>query len=298
MASVALPDHVALVDGPGGPVIEITSPAASARIHLHGAQITSWTPAGASESVLWLSDTASYAGDAAIRGGVPICFPWFGAGRSGDRKPSHGFARLATWRLVDAHTAESGSADQGEETVTVVLELADEDVAGLPGRDVWPHSFVARCAITLGAELVVALTVTNRDKGDIEIEAALHTYLATPDASATTISGLDKASYVDKVTGGDGVQKGVVEFPGEVDRVFTSDADLDVQRPGVAGIHVGKSGSHTTVVWNPGEATAAGMTDVSDWRGFACVEAANAGDDAVILGPGEEHTLAQWIALT
>lgn len=262
---------------------EIATDAATGAAFEHGAHVVAWAPAGA-QPVLWLSPATELGEGAAIRGGVPVCFPWFGPGLSDDLKPSHGFARTAEWHLVE----------QGDSTLT--FELTDADVE-LP--EAWPHPFSARLTATFGETFEVSLAMTNRDDEPAEVEAALHTYLSVGDVREVRVTGLDGIAYVDKVDGGaTKTQEGDIRFTDRTDRVYASTAPVEVVDP-VLGrtLHVTSEGATKTVVWNPGEETAATMPDVQGWDSFCCVEAACALDGAVTIAPGETHTLTQRIAI-
>ncbi|WP_454085510.1 D-hexose-6-phosphate mutarotase [Georgenia sp. Marseille-Q6866] len=296
--SIALPDSVTAAEGEGGlPILRVATALATGEVYLHGAHVTAWTPAGA-DPVLWVSNASRFVPGEAIRGGVPICFPWFGAGREpGLAPPPHGFARLAPWRLVAAEEDDGGA-------VTLTLELTDADAAGVPAAQAWPHAFTATYAVTFGRELTLALTVENTGEGEISYEEALHTYLAVADARTTTVQGLDGATYLDKAPGGgpDHVtQRGDVTFTAETDRVYDSTGTAVVVDES-AGRRIGieKEGSANTVVWNPWVDKAAAMPDYGDdeWPSMVCVETANALAAAISLAPGERHTMTARYAVT
>lgn len=257
---------------------EIATDAATGAAYAHGAQVVAWAPAG-QPPVLWLSPRTELTSDKAIRGGIPVCFPWFGPGRTGDRTPAHGFARTADWHLV------------GETADSLTFELTDADVAWQP--------FVARLTATFAETLTVSLAMTNRAEQPVEVEAALHTYLSVGDVRQVGVQGLDGVSYVDKVDGGvTKTQAGGIRFEGETDRVYASTGPVEVVDP-VLGrtIRATSEGATKTVVWNPGEEKGTAMADVLGWDSFCCVEAACALDGAVTLAPGATHTLTQRLAI-
>lgn len=293
--TVDLPASVTLADGEGGlPVLRVGTPRGTGEIYLHGAHVTAWTPAG-HDPVIWMSGGSAFAADAPIRGGVPICFPWFGPGRDGKAQPAHGFARLAEFAVVDARD------DDGE--VTVSLRLTEAEVTGLPGADGWPHPFELTYTVTMGEELTLAVGVRNTGEDSISFEEALHTYLHVADATAARVEGLDGVTYLDKVAEGgpaERTQEGPVTVTGETDRVYRSTATATVVDPGRARtMTVAKDGSADTVVWNPWVEKAAAMPDYDDaeWPTMVCVETANAFDDAVTLAPGESHTMTARIGV-
>lgn len=294
--AIDLPDSVTVADGPGGlSLLRISSPRATGEVFLHGAQVSAWAPSG-HEPVIWLSSASEFAPAAAIRGGVPICFPWFGGGREPGLAPAHGFARLADWTLVGATDADG--------TVTLILRLTDADVAGLPGADLWPHRFEATYTVGLGAVLDLALQVRNAGATAYSYEEALHTYLHVADIAGVTVEGLDGARYLDKAPGAgpDLVrQEGPVAFTAETDRVYHSTGEIALLDPGAGRlVTLSKGASADTVVWNPWTAKAAAMPDfgADEWRGMVCLETANALSNAVSLEPGETHTMTARYSLS
>jgi D-hexose-6-phosphate mutarotase len=298
LPSTALPPTVRVGRGQGGlAVVRVSGPAGSAEIYLHGAHVTAWAPAGA-EPVLWMSAASRYVPDAPLRGGVPICFPWFGAHPDAPTAPAHGFARLVDWELAGAH-------DEGDDVV-VTFRLTDTEATR---SSAWPHRFAARYTVTVGARLTLALEVTNLDAAEVTFEEALHTYLRVPDVTAAQVAGLERAPYLDRLGGPARVVGGSdpIRFTAETDRIYPGShaatrlfdgAALD----GAAGriVTIDKDGSGTTVVWNPWAGKAAAMADFGDdeWTTMVCVETANIRHDAVRLAPGGRHTLTAVLGVT
>ena len=284
---LALPSSVQVGRGAGGlPVVRVTGRAGSAEVFLHGAHVTAWVPAG-EEPVLWMSAHSTFDRGSALRGGVPICFPWFGANASDPAAPSHGFARLAEWELIGA--SEVGS------DVVLTFELSDSKETR---ASAWPHAFVARYVVTVGASLTLALQVTNRDPFAVTIEEALHTYLRVRDIEAVEIGGLEGTSFLDRLTTPEASpgQAGPVRFTGETDRIYlnTEAAVTVFDRASGRCVNIAKHGSGSTVVWNPWATKAAAMADFGDdeWTGMVCVETCNVRAAAVTLAPGASHTMA------
>ncbi len=279
-----LPAGITSGVGEGGlPVLDVRTEAAQARIYLQGAHVASWRPAG-QEEVLWLSPTSAYAPGKAIRGGIPLCAPWFGPGRAKDKAQAHGWFRAAPWQLVDA-----GSGD-GDAIVRFALNGED---APVPEGE--PSDVSAEYVVRVGPQLRVDLTVTAGADG-LDLEEALHAYFTVSDVADVRIEGLAGSRYVDKTPGGRAVnaQSGDLALSRHTDRVYAHDGRTVVVDPAMGRrINVDKAGSGSTVVWNPWESNAAGMADVgSAWRGFVCVEAANALDQYVRLEPGASHTIS------
>ncbi len=296
---ITWPDGIVPVTAEHGlAAVEVSVAQATGRIYTQGAHVAAWTPTGA-DPVLWMSATSMYAVGSPLRGGIPICAPWFGPGRTGDAAPAHGFFRLVPWRPV--------AADVTDGAAVLTYELTGADAAGAPGSDTFPDDFTATYRVRMGTSLTLELTVT-AGGSDLDLEEALHTYLAVSDVRAIRITGLDGTTYLDKVTGQAGVpQTGAVTITAETDRVYTAAGPAAVVDPGVSGtistprtITITTSGSATTVVWNPWVAKSAAMPDFGDdeWPGMVCVETANALDAAVRIAPGASHTLRATISLT
>lgn len=287
LVTADLPDSVTLAAGEGGlDLLRVATPLATAEVYLHGAHVSAWTPAG-EQPVLWMSNHSDFAPGKAIRGGVPICFPWFGAGREPGLTPPHGFARIVPWRLVEAR--------EEDDVVTLTLRLTSADVADLEAAAPWPHDFETTYTVRIGRELGLALTVRNSGEEDFSYEQALHTYLDVADVRTTRVLGLDGAEYLDKTPGGGPgrTQQGEITFTGETDRVYAATGTAVVD-DGRRRIGAAKEGSAHTVVWNPWAGKAAAMADYGDdeWPGMVCLEAANALEEAVTLSAGQSHTLA------
>jgi glucose-6-phosphate 1-epimerase len=255
-------------------------------VFLHGATVTHWAPPGA-DGVLWLSGTSTFSTQTAIRGGVPICYPWFANGPGNDLTPAHGYARLLDWTLESVQERPDG--------VEIVLGLPDGS-----GTVTWPGpagtgSLSASYRVLLGTSLNLTLDVRNDGGQPATFEAALHTYFAVSDVHAVFIEGLAGEEYVDRQGGPDRVRQAedVIRFAGETDRMYLgSTADVVIDDPGFRRrIAVGKTGSSSTVVWNPGAERAASMADLDPWTGFVCVETANIRADAITLAPGESHAM-------
>ncbi len=292
LRSLEIPAIARFEAGAGGlPRLTVTSALAEAHVCLHGAHVTHFQPHGHAP-VLFLSGRSSFAAGQPIRGGVPICFPWFGPRAGHPEAPAHGFARTMPWEV------ESLSVD-GDQTVLAVLRLTANDAI----RAHWPHDFILRHHIVIGQRLAMILEVENISREPFTYEAALHTYLAVADARTATVTGLENAAYRDKT---DGLQMKTqpaepLRFTGETDRVFENTRTTCALHDPSGGRHitVEKSGSATTVVWNPWIEKAAAMRDFGDdeWPRMACIETANAGANALTLAPGAKHSMRAVISV-
>lgn len=282
-SAMSLPASVTVAEGRGGlPVVRVASPAATGEIYLDGATVTGWTPTGADE-VLFCSAASRFEAGEPIRGGVPLCAPWFGGGPKNDKTPAHGFFRTQRWELA--------SASEDEGAVALTFEL---------GGDL-PADLTARYVVTMGETLDMALTITAGAE-DLPLEAALHTYLRVGDIRQVGLEGLDGCRYVDKAPGGRAVnaQSGTVRFTRETDRVYAHEGTVVVEDAGAGRrITVAKEGSASTIVWNPWEGKAARLDDLGDeeWTQMVCVESGNVLRQAMTLAAGQSHTLRQRLSV-
>lgn len=271
------------------PIIQIATPAANAEIYLHGAQITSWQPAG-HEEVLFLSSQSRFEDGKAIRGGIPICFPWFRAKTDSPHAPAHGFVRTKAWNLK--------SIDKSEDGIVVTLATESDEFT----RIWWPHDFFAVHRITVGKSLKLELIVCNAGATSFQFEAALHTYNRVAEATNLSIAGLDHTPYLDNRDGNTlKLQSGDFHFTQATDNAYlNTHSPVEIIDPILnRRIRLEKQGSVSTVVWNPWQEDAAKLADLGDneWTQFACVEAANILSAAVTLHPGEEHTMTALITV-
>jgi D-hexose-6-phosphate mutarotase len=269
--------------------LAIETTLASAEVVLEGAHVTRFQPAGQAP-VLFVSDSSFFAPGKPIRGGVPVCFPWFAARAGHPESPAHGFARISRWEVESL----TGSHDLG---VTVVLRLVSDEQT----RALWPHDFVARLRVGVARQLTLALTVENTGAAPFRFEAALHNYFAIADIRHVAVTGLEGAAYIDKTDGFRRKELGrePLRVERETDSVFPgNDATCVIDDPGQQRrIVVEKSGSRTTVVWNPWIAKAAALPDFGDaeWPRMLAIETANTGEDAITLAPGASHTMSATI---
>ena len=286
-ARFGIPHQVNFKEGPGGlAVAEVNNSRASAVIALQGAQVMSWAPHGA-QPVIWLSPAAKFTPGKSMRGGVPVCWPWFGPHVGEAGFPAHGFARTAQWAPLKTEALAEGGT-------RLVFALS----AGEHSRAQWPHATPLECHISVGDTLEIDLVTRNDGAAPVTIGQALHTYFTVSDIRRVTVIGLDGCPYLDKVDGGKRKrQSGAVYFDGETDRIYLdSSEDCVIEDPGLQRrIRISKHGSRSTVVWNPWMDKAAKMGDMGDdgYLRMLCVESANAADDVVSIAPGAEHHL--WV---
>jgi len=279
--------HLCIVKGDGDiPLIDIKNKFATATISLQGAHVLSWTPES-QEGVIWLSEDASFAPGKSVRGGIPICWPWFGAHESGSGLPAHGLARTAMWEILCTEELEGGST---RITFTTTPQPENEHM--------WPADTTVQYLVTIGEKLEVELVTRNNGSDSIIIGQALHTYFNVGDIDKVLLHGLEDNSYLDKLEGfAEKTQRGPVSIEGEVDRVYIDTVSECVIEDKLfkRNITIKKRGSHSTVVWNPWQETAEKLGDMGEdgYRKMLCVESCNAANDVVTIAPGQAHHL--WV---
>lgn len=285
-------EGVRFVEGNGGlPLVQVRHAGNEADIYLHGAHVAHYRPAGA-ENVIWMSRKSWFEPRKPIRGGVPVCWPWFGPSEI-PNAPGHGFARLCQWQV------ESVAAAGGEVVVTLLLR-PDEYTRGICNQG----EFELRHIVSVGSHLKMTLETTNRGSQPFAITEALHTYFAISDIRKVSLAGLEGAEYWDRVAQPVRVKQDQrpITFAAETDRSYTGTTAACTIIDAAMGrrIHIAKSGSNSTVVWNPWTAKAARMVDYDDneWPGMLCVETANAHEDAVTMPPGTKHAMTAEISVT
>ncbi|MBU6452047.1 MAG: D-hexose-6-phosphate mutarotase [Cyanobacteria bacterium REEB67] len=273
----------------------VTTGSCSAELYLQGAHLTRWQPSGHSP-VLFLSTKSSFAPGKAIRGGVPIIFPWFGPRTKNalsDRTdgPAHGFARTSDWQLT--------SATMDGEALVLILDLGPSALSSSFGYD----NFLLTYKLTFGESLQLELIVDNSGTAPFIFEEALHTYLAVGDVYQVSVTGLADCEYLDKSDGYKRKRQDdpIITLAGETDRPYVNThSQVDLEDPSLQRrLCVAKENSATTVIWNPWSKLAAGMADMEaeGWKHMTCIETANAGENAIRLEPGAQHTMLAKISV-
>ncbi len=281
---LAIPSYVEWTHGPGGlPGYRLKGKGGEAFVLLHGAHITAFAPEGAAP-VLWMSAQSHFADGKPVRGGIPICWPWFGPHATDPQRPAHGIARLRAWTALDSAVLHDGR-------VRLRLAFVPRDHE----RALVPEGLRAEISITVGRELDVELTTLNESDAPLAFEDALHSYFGVADLGAARVEGLHDCPYTDKLDGKRiKIQEGSIRFIAETDRVYHDRGSATELWDAAAGrqIRIGKRGSASTVVWNPWIDKSKAMPDFGDdeWTGMCCVETANVGADRVLLLPGGRHT--------
>ena len=268
------------------PTIHSSNSWGESRVLLQGAQLLEWAPHGQTPAV-WLSPNAKWSPDKSPRGGVPICWPWFGPHETKEDYPPHGIVRAASWQLIKANLFE-----------TVGHELHFRWVPGLSHNDYWPFNTPLDLRYTLGDSCEIELITRNDSPTTVTMTEALHTYLGVGDVREVTIRGLEDFEYLDKVNDNRRQhQSGPITISGETDRVYLStQSDCFIEDPLLKRIiRIEKRGSQSTIVWNPWEEKARRLGDLgeTDFLRMVCVESGNVAENRITLKPGEEHRL--WV---
>lgn len=278
--------YVTFKEGPEGfPIALITTPLATAAITPYGAHLLSYAFASDPDDLLFLSNKAIFKEGTPIRGGVPICWPWFGPDPQSLGRSDHGLARTRMWNVISSDLL----ADQ---ECSITFELTDT-----PGLyALWPHRFRLTLRLTVGKTLTMELTTQNRDNTPLELTQALHTYFAVGDVTHTNITGLEGYNYLDKTDNSrEKSQKDPIIINAETDRVYPFDGgDIVIHDEALnRQIYIECEGSRSAIVWNPWIRVCEEKADLSsdDYRKMVCVETANAGNDIITLLPGESHIL-------
>ncbi len=280
---------LALEDSPlGGPVLRLVNDHGSATVALQGGQLIGWTPSG-HEPVIWLSPVERLANPPdnpkPVRGGTPVCWPWFAAHPTDATKPAHGFVRTRQWTV--------GPAERSEREVRVTLSTATSKA----DKTLWPNEASLDLTITLGHALTLALTTHNTGAKAFALTQALHTYFAVSDIANVSVEGFDSQPYVDKLDANARKQQtGPIGFTAEVDRIYDAHASgaAIIDRGLNRRIDIAKSGSRSSVVWNPWieKCNRLGDMGTDGYRGMVCVETCNAGSDIVHISPRTSHTIS------
>jgi glucose-6-phosphate 1-epimerase len=270
--------------------ITVSNKYADADICLYGAHITNFKPQK-TMPVLWMSPESNFEEGKPIRGGIPVCFPWFGPHKTDSAKPQHGFGRLMYWNVQ-----KTASLPNGETLVRLQLCSSAET------KTYWDHDFCAEMTVIVGKTLTATLKVTNTSSTPFEYSCALHSYFNIPSIDEIAIEGLQSTRYVNQLDGGDYLQETLLlEIKkAETRHYYNTETDcIIIDTLFNRRIRVAKSGSKITTVWNPGEETCLKIDDIPDdgFQNFVCIEAVNAFNDVIKLAPGETHETSAIIGI-
>ncbi|GIU07723.1 MULTISPECIES: D-hexose-6-phosphate mutarotase [unclassified Shewanella] len=263
--------------------VDINTPLCKARVFMQGAQIDFFEPVG-QKPLLWVSSADDYQPGNGIRGGIPVCWPWFGTSDNPDF-PQHGFARTRIWSL------ESVKMRNQIVDLKFTLKISEED------KQYWPHDTEVALLFTLSDTLSVSLVNTNNCDYEVSLTQALHTYFPINDIHQLTATGFEASKYIEFAKGpfpqeGDGV-----DFTRETDRVYTDLGESQELHTPDGIIEVRRENSKSAVLWNPwiDKSQRLSRFNSDDYLAMVCLEAANVLEDKVTLAPNESHTLTTHI---
>ncbi len=275
---------------PGFPVLEVKAAGSSATIALQGAQVLTWVPKD-QPGALYVSPRAKMTEGVACRGGIPICWPWFGKHPEEPDFPSHGFARTMFWEFVEGEVVGS--------MVRLIFRLESNEET----KKYLEQDFELTATVTVSDKLRVKLQMKNLSEEPFKVSCALHSYLSVGDIEKIQLEGVKGAHYVDKLLPEDAeavYQEKNLQIKGEVDRIYDSMSSVllrDLERG--RSVFVDKAGSKSTVIWNPWKERSKELADLPDkgYREFVCVEVANAGKDQPTLRQNSTHTIETVMGL-
>lgn len=279
-----LANQLEFIEGKGGLIMAVVNTEyASALISTYAGQVLSFIPKG-EEDLLFVSEKAHYKQGKATKGGIPVCWPWFGSDPEGRGRPGHGFVRSSQWQVL-ATKAEDNA---------VVLELGIENNETI--KEMWPDAFSLKIIITIGKALEISLVTKNVTTQDMTITQGLHTYFKVGDIAQTSVLGLENKTFLDKVDGGqEKTQQGAVAIDQEVDRIYLGvNNQLIIEDKSLnRKIIIDSENSNSAVVWNPWieKAQAMGDFEDSEYLKMICVETTNAASDVVTIAPDQEYCL-------
>lgn len=271
-------------EGQGLPLIQVKSPLCQAVIALQGAQILEFKNS-AGTPLLWLSPQCQFNPGSALRGGIPLCLPWFGPHPTDASKPQHGYARTRNWELTQVAENDEGRCE-------LTFELVSE-----PGP-LFDYAFTCVLRMTLSRHVDIQLSVTNRDSQAFDFSWAFHSYFPVRILDQARVKGLAGRDYRDNleqlITK---TQDQDLGFVGEVDRVFPG-IEQAVEIAGEPTIRIEHDQCPSVITWNPGPDNAAAMADVGagNEQGFICVERGAVLDEAWHLDAGETRTA--WMRIS
>ncbi|MCL9774293.1 D-hexose-6-phosphate mutarotase [Vibrio methylphosphonaticus] len=286
-ALTVLSDFVTIAQCGENKIVRVIHPKASAAISLHGGHVLSYQPAE-QDDLIWMSQEAVYDSAAALRGGIPICWPWFGRIAA----PAHGFARTSEWSLIEHRESEQG--------VIISLGLNDSDAT----REIWPHLFSLVLNVEISDQLTVTLTMTNTDDKPWSYSGALHSYFNVGDITTTEVTGMGQ-SYIDGLREGQRCEgDNTLVLTDTIDRVYTAPEHDIIIKDTVLNrsISVTNHGHNSAVLWNPWAAGAKAMGDMNDdgYQTFLCVEStlhASTLEQGKQVSPGETAVLSTVIGI-
>jgi len=261
--------------------LEVSNTLSTIKLTLQGAHIFSFKVKG-KKPLLFLSETATFKKDKAIRGGIPLCWPWFGSHPINKDQPNHGFARTFLW--THRNTQE---ISETKTKITLSLQSSPKSL------ELWPYAFELYLEIIISDSLELSLTTKNTGNKAFSYSQALHTYLAINDINTVILEGLKAKTYFNKLDNSyNNLQKDDLIFFEEIDRIYEDIEHALTLKDKDQDIHLFSKGSKSLVVWNPGKYFSKNFSDLHTHKTMLCLESANVLHDTILLQAGNEHTLS------
>ena len=267
--------------------LKIDNPLAEATVSLQGAHVSWWRPKSATEDILWLSTNARFEKGRSIRGGVPICWPWFGEHPTDNSFCLHGFARVIPWELIESSDLKNGATK-------IVLKMIPTETV----KKQLTYNFELILSIVVGETLSLNLKTTNLSDSPFTISEGFHTYFYVSDIDNVKVSGLENALFTDKNQNfRKGIERDSISLKSSIDKIYLNSSndcyleDKKLKRV----ISIKKSNSDSLVVWNPGKEKANAMSDMGkkdEWRRMVCIETANTLENSVVIYPKLSHSIS------
>lgn len=282
--------------------VQVNNAQASATVFLQGAQLTHYQRHGEAP-VIWCSEHCDYRQGQSLRGGIPVCWPWFGdidrnpaavqqqlAGIDSS-VPAHGLVRNRDWQLTAIDVIDNDHTE-----ILFELTLAADEIP------LWPYACHLQLRLTIGAQLSVQFTVSNHSPATLHYCSALHSYFAVSAINQVTVQGIDNMPYIDCLDNWQQHQQtGPLRIDQEIDRLYsTGGQPITLHDAGQRELTISTEGSNSSVIWNPwiDKSTRLGQFAQSDYQHMLCIETANALEDCVQLAPGQTHSLQLTIHST
>lgn len=284
-AEFGLSNEVVFIEGKGGlPFIQVKNQKSSALISIYAGQVLSFKPVNEAEDFMFISKNAYFQEGKAIKGGIPICWPWFGASDN-PKFPNHGFVRDNFWSVLSVKALSNGDTK-------IKLGFSASEKTKL----YWPYSFILTLDITIGESLTLELFTENTGKIAFPMTEALHTYFNVGNAAQVKVLGLENTEYLDKSENFVQVcQVGAITITEETDHIYVDvEHDLTIFDPVFKRkIKISSSGNKNVVIWNPWNNGSKQIKDLDkdDYKNFLCIEIANATADEVKIQPGTIYRL-------
>ncbi len=277
-------NQLTFTEGANGIVIaDLSSSFSTCKISLYGAHVLSFIPEGGAD-LLMVSEKSFFGKGQPIRGGIPVCFPWFGVHSSNSELPNHGFARLLNWEVIASNKCNDGA-------ISLKLGLSSNEKT----FELWPFTFYTELEVIVGKQLELKWVIKNNGDSAFDISHALHSYFAVKDVADIRVEGLEGTSFIDSTKGGE--LKNGEGFPViinmEVNRIYldTNSECKVVDKKQNTTIRIKKTGSNSTIVWNPWAENCKKISDFGDdeYKQFVCVESGNVKKNSLMLKPGQLH---------